>query len=223
MTFNPQRAEALRSAIHNTVYWLQQSHFDDTHKLLTEHLALLQEAELIYLTDAFVSESSIGVDESRVPQDGRAAQGFNATGEDGRIVDLHESIFPDISELERAAGRVSLRKSFGDPHAELRKTWAPGQRWQVRAPGNRNWGDLNGKPSWSCHLEYRRHPDDVDQPDEPEWVDWAGWGMPVKRGTPIKVKHRSGHIYTTVAGGCYACRWAHDDMETDIVAYKLVR
>lgn len=192
MSFNPQRAEALRSAIHRTLDWLR-IHSGDTATLLTEHLALLQEAELIYLTDAFVGE-----------------------GEE-------PPIFPDIKKLDEAAGRVSLRKSFDDPHAEMRKTWAPGQRWQVRAPGNRNWGDFNGKPSWSCHLEYRRHPEDVGRLAEPEWVDWAGGEMPVKRGTPIEVKHRSGQIYTTVAGGGYAVRWTCEYISTDIVAYKVAR
>lgn len=84
MTFNAQRAEALRSAIQGTAYRIKNYPEGDAKTLLTEHLALLQEAELIYLTDAFVGE-----------------------GEE-------PPIFPDIKELDEAAGRVSLRKSFDD-------------------------------------------------------------------------------------------------------------
>lgn len=56
MSFNKDRAEALRSAIRDTVASLKCFISGDVHDLLTEHLALLQEAELIYLTDAFVGE-----------------------------------------------------------------------------------------------------------------------------------------------------------------------
>lgn len=125
MTFNPQRAEALRSAIQGTAYRIKNYPEGDAKTLLTEHLALLQEAELIYLTDAFVGE-----------------------GED----------------QDRRLGRVDLQSLRDDPPAELRETWAPGQRWQVRTLGGRNWGDFDGQPSWASHLEYRRHPDDIDQP-----------------------------------------------------------
>lgn len=184
MTFNPERAEALRTAIISTSQTIRHYPEGDAKNLLTEHLALLQEAELIYLTDAFVGE-----------------------GED----------------QDRRLGRVDLQSLRDEPHAELRKTWAPGQRWQVRLPDGRNWGDFNGEPSWAMGLEYRRHPDDVDQPAEPEWVDWAGGEMPVEHGTPIEVLHRSGEIYTTVAGRNYAVRWTHVDHGTDIVAYKVVK
>ena len=148
MTFNPQRAEALRTAVIGTSQTLRHYPDGDAKNLLTEHLALLQEAELIYLTDAFVGE-----------------------GEE-------PPIFPDIKKLDDAAGRVSLRKSFGDQHAELRKTWAPGQRWQARSFRNGQWGPwtdtVSSEPFWFPHQDYRRHPDDVDQPSEPEWVGWAG-------------------------------------------------
>lgn len=62
-----------------------------------------------------------------------------------------------------------------DPHHELRKTWAPGQRWQRREPG-RDWVDTV-KPSWLENVQYRRHPSDIDQekpwyPDNSsEWVE----------------------------------------------------
>lgn len=71
MTFNPQRAEALRSAILGTAQSLRHSPEGDVRTLLTEHLALLQEAELIYLTDAFVGEGEeqIGAESERVLPD----------------------------------------------------------------------------------------------------------------------------------------------------------
>lgn len=56
--FNQPRADALRTAIHGTAQHLRHYPDGDAKTLLTEHLALLQEAELIFLTDAFVEEES---------------------------------------------------------------------------------------------------------------------------------------------------------------------
>lgn len=65
-----------------------------------------------------------------------------------------------------------------DPHAELRKTWAPDQRWQFRgkkAAGD--WSNVVGVPLWDAGVEYRRHPDDIDPPkpwypdENTDWVD----------------------------------------------------
>lgn len=233
MTFNQERAEALRTAIIGTSQTIRHYPEGDAKNLLTEHLALLQEAELIYLTDAFVGENSIGVDESRVPQDGRVAQGFNATVEGGRIVNLHEPFFPDIRELDRAAGRVRLGKEFVIPHAELRKTWAPGQRWQV-LDGD-TWLDTDQVPKWNPRYAYRRHPDDIDPlkpwyPDDSgEWVEVPDNCMtcPVPTGTRIEYLLRR---------ECNTKRWRGDVQEAGrlnwswspgidsrIVAYKVVK
>ena len=46
------------------------------------------------------------------------------------------------------------------PHAELRKTWREGQRWQTR--GDPEWEWLDTTPCWWPDQEYRRHPDDFD-------------------------------------------------------------
>lgn len=59
-----------------------------------------------------------------------------------------------------------------DPHAELRKTWQPGQRWQTRTMRHGVWGDwsdtLSGRPLWFAHQQYRRHPDEIaTQPSTP--------------------------------------------------------
>lgn len=52
-----------------------------------------------------------------------------------------------------------------DPHAELRKTWKPGQRWQGRLRGDepQDWSECGESPSWHPSLEYRRHPDDAKE------------------------------------------------------------
>lgn len=46
------------------------------------------------------------------------------------------------------------------PHAELRKTWREGQRWQARGGPTGQW--LDTVPLWYPDQEYRRHPDDFD-------------------------------------------------------------
>ena len=43
-----------------------------------------------------------------------------------------------------------------DPHAELRKTWAPGQRWQTRVKGATDWLHLRDDPCWHSDQEYRQ-------------------------------------------------------------------
>ena len=43
-----------------------------------------------------------------------------------------------------------------DPHAELRKTWAPGQRWQTRVKGSTDWLHLRDDPCWHSDQEYRQ-------------------------------------------------------------------
>ncbi len=64
-----------------------------------------------------------------------------------------------------------------DPHAELRKTWKPGQRWQERTtrfPERKNWctwAELEGEPNWWNDWEYRREPDDKDAEDASKPVE----------------------------------------------------
>lgn len=43
-----------------------------------------------------------------------------------------------------------------DPHAELRKTWAPGQKWQTRHRSATEWIYLGGRPAWHPDQEYRK-------------------------------------------------------------------
>lgn len=44
-------------------------------------------------------------------------------------------------------------------HAELRKTWAPGQRWETLVPGCTQWVPVSNsgyaEPTWDAHQDYR--------------------------------------------------------------------
>lgn len=111
-----------------------------------------------------------------------------------------------------------------DPHHELRKTWASGQRWQRREPG-RDWVDTV-KPSWLENVEYRRHPSDIDQekpwyPDSSiEWVE----GHP--RELPPKTKiadwlYREERLQERYVKAPFALSaWQLAEVER-VVAYKL--
>lgn len=215
MTFDQPRAEALRTAVIGTAQTLRHYPEGDAKTLLTEHLALLQEAELIFLTDAFVEEESHDVKYDS------------------------EQIFPDISELDRAAGRVNLRKTDADPHAELRKTWAPGQRWQARAWRDGVWGEWtdanSGGPLWFPHQQYRRHPDDIDQPkpwypdDSGEWIEVPDDCMtcPVDGDTRIEylaAYERSGANYIRDVIEADELSWGYPaESSVRIVSYKVVK
>lgn len=57
-------------------------------------------------------------------------------------------------------------KTRCDPHAELRKTWEPGQRWQFRWRHlMEDWREVSqeSSPRWASSCEYRRHPDDAKE------------------------------------------------------------
>jgi len=147
VTFDQPRADALRTAIIGTSQTLRHYPDGDAKTLLTEHLALLQEAELIFLTDAFVGDESHDVKSDAILR----------------------------AEAELRATQAELAKAT-DPHAELRKTWVPGQRWQFSFKEG-EWEDVASEPMWGRHTAYRRHPDDIDQPkpwypdDSGEWVE----------------------------------------------------
>lgn len=57
-----------------------------------------------------------------------------------------------------------------DPHAELRKTWREGQRWQgiptAWLPSG-SWTDFDGQPGWLWTWTYRRHPEHKDAEPAP--------------------------------------------------------
>lgn len=86
-----------------------------------------------------------------------------------------------------------------EPHTELRKSWAPGQRWQTRIPAFTEWFDLTVPPAWFWYAEYRRHPEDVsttsqaDSAQAPASGEVVGW-LPVHSnghkfyGAPLKTE-----------------------------------
>ena len=104
---------------------------------------------------------------------------------------------PDIDGVLRliqgvqGVGRVP--EPSHDPHAELRKTWAPGQRWQTRIFRNGVWGEwsdaISSGPLWLPQQEYRRHPDDTPwYPDDSgDWVEWPGGDCPVSKHTRVDI------------------------------------
>lgn len=124
-----------------------------------------------------------------------------------------------------------------DPHAELRKTWKPGQVWQFRHPEwlpSDRWCDVVGDPVWHAERQYRRHPDDVDQekpwyPDSSgDWVEVPDDCMecPIKPSTKVFVLLRCDRIKKQRCGLSYAAGdWGWDvdpRMSGRIVAYKVV-
>lgn len=118
-----------------------------------------------------------------------------------------------------------------DPHHELRKTWAPGQWWQRREPG-RDWVDTV-KPSWLENVQYRRHPNDIDQekpwyPDSSgEWVEVPDDCMecPIEPLTKVFVLLRCDRIKKERYGRSYAAGdWCWDvdpRMSGRIIAFKV--
>ncbi len=51
-----------------------------------------------------------------------------------------------------------------EPHAELRKTWAPGQRWESSYGPGDDWTEVCASPpNWYQDKLYRRHPDEAQE------------------------------------------------------------
>ena len=70
--------------------------------------------------------------------------------------------FPEIEpEQEQRIPPEWAPDAAADPHAELRKTWRPGQRWQCLSPHGLGWRDMSAQPLWSPVRQYRRHPEDA--------------------------------------------------------------
>lgn len=204
-TFNQERAEALRTAIIGTAQTLRHFPDGDGKILLTEHLALLQEAELLNLTDA---------------------QGDDEDAE----------IALKKAELRKAQDQLARWQGTDDPHAELRKTWAPGQRWQMKTTFNK-WKDLATPPGWHSNVEYRRHPDDIDQPPKPwypdgsgEWVEVPADCMecPVPKNCKVQTillrERQRAVAYNPVSATAGNFSWDRTPADPlRIVAYKVVR
>lgn len=70
-------------------------------------------------------------------------------------------VFPS-NDLSGVNAKPSNPADLEDRHADLRKTWAPGQKWQNKWPYSDAWADLEGTPRFDQDMDYRRHPDDKD-------------------------------------------------------------
>ena len=85
------------------------------------------------------------------------------------------TIVPHIEERRDAAEATLQRLKYGwrggalwappigpaptfldDCHSALRKSWAPGQRWQTRHRGAKEWIYVGGCPEWHADQEYRQ-------------------------------------------------------------------
>jgi hypothetical protein len=102
-----------------------------------------------------------------------------------------------------------------DPHAELRKTWRPGQRWQARSFRNGQWGPwtdaVASEPFWFPHQDYRRHPDDLaPQPSPTPQADEspipADYGGEPRIGCGLEGAHPK---IVWIANTAYAMRNMH--------------
>lgn len=94
-----------------------------------------------------------------------------------RVVGGFHSAIQDLLVGGLGIARIDPADIFKYPHAELRKTWAPGQRWQTSHDGVK-WGEpFTAQPKWWPNLKYRRHPDDVAPPkpwypdENTDWVE----------------------------------------------------
>lgn len=88
-----------------------------------------------------------------------------------------------------------------DPHHELRKTWAPGQRWEQAAPGADDWYPcLSDKgPLWASWMQYRRCHDDLQ--------DEAELSIAVSAAS-MRGELRPGLVWFKQGG-----QWVHSDMK----------
>ena len=89
----------------------------------------------------------------------------------------------DAARLEIASLHAQLEAvGAGDaPHAELRKTWREGQRWQTRGDPAGQW--LDTTPCWYADQEYRRHPDDAAVTAAQPVAAPDGWQLVPKKPT----------------------------------------
>lgn len=90
--------------------------------------------------------------------------------------DWEKDVQEAVDSLNRAlqmraedCGKGAPEPKSDDPHAELRKTWKHGQRWQARgmgASGWEEWINIGADPMWRPERQYRRNPDDAKEGHE---------------------------------------------------------
>lgn len=102
-----------------------------------------------------------------------------------------------------------------DPHAELRKTWAPEQTWQARRRDSAGeWIYIAGKPHWHADQEYRRAPEDG-------WITWEGGPSPVRRHAKVQLRLKNGFVGKPIPAHTVA--WNYPLHHADsLVAYRVV-
>jgi hypothetical protein len=141
----------------------------------------------------------------------------------------------ELRTIQNPFGYVHLA-----PHAELRKTWAPGQWWQVSFNDGNDWEPCEHKgvpaePGWNPHALYRRHPKDTDQPKEKPWYpDDGEWvevpdslmTMPAELRTSdeifflLKTERSGASGYCRVSDFAGELDWDCTDDVNRIVAYR---
>lgn len=124
-----------------------------------------------------------------------------------------------------------------DPHAQLKKAWAPGQRWQFRCYESEDWRDVAGNPAWNPHVAYRRHPDDIAgakpwYPDESaDWVEVHARHCDMPDGLSpgdiiefIVNRERKGKCFNSITRRAGDLTWTnHHDSAERIVAYRIIK
>ena len=136
--------------------------------------------------------------------------------------------------ITRGGAWIDPRSIF-DPHSELRKTWAPGQRWQASHDGF-VWDNLSTtEPRWNPGLKYRRHPDDIDQPkpwypdNSGDWVEVPDDCMVCPVGGDVEVcvltrNTRAVKFSSEISGTAQHFHWQYPSAHgARIVAYRIIK
>ena len=60
----------------------------------------------------------------------------------------------------------------------------------------------------------------AQQPADDDWIEWAGGDCPVDSGVTLDVRFRDGEV---VYGAECRWSWQHNGVESDIIAYRVVK
>lgn len=148
-----------------------------------------------------------------------------------RAIEQLEGLEEHKKECAKDLAEYAEWKKARDPHAELRKTWKPGQKWQ--SLGEEGWVNLFFEPKWLPGTQYRRHPDDKDQAPEAEkpWYpdDSKGW-VEVTNGVAPTDLHPCQRVYILGKSDRLMKRWHYTEPGFPsgfnwnlIVAYKVAK
>lgn len=144
------------------------------HSHYFRNVAHLQEIDIYRVLELFgVTDQALGHAAKKIMMPG--LRGAKATRKDiEEAIDTLQRRLEMMDEDDRRQNaaaptppaRIDGKGRPSLDHSELRKTWAPGQRWQYRFEEQPEWrncmdGDSPVDPNWFPNTEYRRHPDDV--------------------------------------------------------------